>query len=147
MIKLNLIYNYCMKKLLILLFCLLISLNTYSDSLQKSDFESKTYTYSQRINNVSYTIEQQYLKNGSLKTVSNGSDGSMNILEGEDNIWWVNNNFLYVQYQGQNPIPFSFNFDTNSVSYNAASRKFNMKIVNIEEGNLLEELLNDFENF
>jgi hypothetical protein len=136
-----------MKKLLILLFCLLISLNTYSDSLQKSDFESKTYTYSQRINNVSYTIEQQYLKNGSLKTVSNGSDGSMNILEGEDNIWWVNNNFLYVQYQGQNPIPFSFNFDTNSVSYNAASRKFNMKIVNIEEGNLLEELLNDFENF
>ena len=136
-----------MKKLLILLFCLLISLNTYSDSLQKSDFESKTYTYSQRINNVSYTIEQQYLKNGSLKTVSNGSDGSMNILEGEDNIWWVNNNFLYVQYQGQKPIPFSFNFDTNSVSYNAASRKFNMKIVNIEEGNLLEELLNDFENF
>ena len=124
---------------------MLISSNAYSDPLQKSDFESKTYTYSERTNNVSYTIEHQYLKNGSLKGVAHGSDG-FTWKEDEEDIWWVKNNFLYIQYQGRNPIPFSFNFDTNSVSYETALGKFNMTIVKIVERNIFEELLNDLEN-
>ena len=118
-----------MKKLLILLLSIIVSFNAHSNPLQKNDFENKTYTYIQQLDGVHYTIIHQYQKDGILKNLSYSSDGS--IWDQED-IWWVKNNFLYIQYQGLNTIPFSFNFDTNFVSFEVEGDLYDMIIVIIE---------------
>jgi len=115
-----------MKKILILLFSILVSVNSYSDHVKKSDYENKTYIYSLKgIEYVDrttkyYTIHHQYLKNGTLKAFNFVSDGSVG--KTKESTWWVENNFLYViESPGDTPIKFRLNSDTNLQSWEGGS--------------------------
>ena len=123
-----------MKKLLILLFSLLISFNAYS--VQKSDLEGKTYTYLQKTNTGDWKIEHEYLKNGSLNSFSVNEKGK--IYPGDEaDIWWVKNNSLYIQYQGSSsPTAFSFDFNNNKSFFESGGKLYEMTIVKIDGDNV-----------
>jgi len=123
-----------MKKLLILLFSLVISLNAFS--VQKSDLEGKTFIYLNVDSNAK--IHHKYLKNGSLKNFSVSSSGKTHPGKAGDN-WWIKNNYLYIEFEGFSPIKFSFDFNNNKAFFDYGGQLNEMTILEIDGTNVTDD--------